>query len=116
MHRHALIKSDSTVWCWGTNYGFTPVAVPGGGKWDKIDISSWSPICGLSKGNALCWYGSVYFGDMGIGSVLNEVTQSSLPLAITCGSPEGKPGEIFYNSTANKLQYCDGSKWMEMRR
>lgn len=116
------IKSDNTAWCWGTDATFmigngaitgfqdSPAMVIGGSLWQDISAADGNPgthVCGLTtSGIALCW-GTNTFGQLGIGSPSYSLT----PQTTVCGAPYGNPGAIRYNSTENRLQYCDSVNW-----
>jgi alpha-tubulin suppressor-like RCC1 family protein len=117
------IKSDDTAWCWGsdgtlmigngaiTGLQDSPVQVIGGSLWQTIAASSGNPgehVCGITtSGVALCW-GNNNFGQLGVGTP----AYSLAPVNTVCGAPYGKPGAIRYNSTEDRMQYCDSVNWV----
>lgn len=113
-------KSDNTGWCWGSDlYGElgngaagtadAPTSIVGGTLWKTISTAvNGSHTCGISiSDQALCW-GYNSSGQLGTGTP----AYSLAPVNTACGAPYGKPGAIRYNSTEDRMQYCDSVNWV----
>lgn len=113
------MKSDDTLWCWGRgstgllgNVSLaspvsTPSAVTGGHKWKSADAGA-NTSCGIIfDDTAWCW-GDSRYGQLGAG-IQDGITTPELTW---CGQPAGKAGAIRYNSSSDRLQYCDSVNWV----
>ena len=91
------IKSDDSLWCWGSRaYGGTgqnnatgndlvPVPISGGGTWKHINMSvnpgGHQSSCGIKTDDSLWCWGSNSFGQLGDGTS----TQRLVPTAVSGG-------------------------------
>ena len=119
------IQLDGSGWCWGSDTNGqlgngpavtanqdVPYQIHGGGNWTSISAGSWGFACGINKSQAMCW-GSPWTGSFGIGNTTYP-DDIITPTPIICDSPEGRAGDIVYNTDANALQFCDGAVWVTM--
>lgn len=114
------IKNDDTLRCWGQNTSAqlgdgtttsprtTPTAVIGNTGWSKVYAGN-THTCGIRYNQILCW-GANLNGATGQGPSSSQY--ATTPQIGNCSAPVGKPGKILYNSTSNRLQYCDGGNWI----
>lgn len=83
------IKSDDTLWCWGSNANgrtglntaagnsLVPVEVAGGGAWRRV-VAGTAHACGIKWNNTLWCWGNNGSGRLGDGST----TQSAVPVEV----------------------------------
>lgn len=117
-HSGCAIKSDDTVWCWGSNsYGnlgdgtttqrIVPTAISGGGSWRLVEAGNMHS-CGIKSDNtAWCWgYNSE--GQLNDGTT----TQRTSPTAVISGGSWKALYTGFANTCgirADNQIYCWGS-------
>ena len=121
------IKTDDTLWCWGTNTtgslginSFTiqgaPTAISGGGAWKSVSLSGANNnayTCALKSDDTLWCWGSNIASQL-TETLLSGPSQSSGTFTM-CSSPTGSVGSIKFNSAFNLLQFCDGAGWVGLR-
>lgn len=117
----AIAMNTDALSCWGANsYGIlgdgtvtqrlVPTPVFGGGAWAQVDAGA-SLTCGVGRDSQsiYCWG----WNDLGqlTNTEFSAFSRREPTAAPLCQSPNGKAGQLRYNSTANIMQYCDGAGW-----
>jgi alpha-tubulin suppressor-like RCC1 family protein len=118
-YHSCAVKTDGTLWCWGRNNAGqlgngtsttadTPVQeVTAATNWAQVAAGSGSACAVKTDGTLWCW-GADTYGKLGTSLYSNA---SPFPYLL-CENPTRKEGQIFYNSSENVMQYCDGGGWV----
>jgi hypothetical protein len=110
----AIREGDAKLLCWGGSpqsgsdvHISVPTVVESDEDWLHVDAAE-QATCAITDASGLgaCWGDNVY-GTVGIGWDAVKLT----PFSIGCSAPNGKPGELVYNSDHNIMQYCNGVTW-----
>ena len=112
------IAQGGAMYCWGENTStglnigsgdtLVPTILPSSDTWNDISAGK-STYCAISVSSQLwCW---------GINSDLELTSEHTNPYKLQaietiCVEPEGKAGELVFNSASNVMQYCDGVGWV----
>jgi alpha-tubulin suppressor-like RCC1 family protein len=113
------VSQVSSMYCWGENsstgLGLTsgdtlvPTSLSGAyGGWRDLSAGK-AGYCAVNMSAQLwCW---------GANSDLQLTSEHTNPYQLEaiqtiCVEPDGKAGEIIFNSSNNVLQYCDGVSWV----
>ena len=115
------IKSDDTLWCWGTDVDGrlgngaagsqnAPMQVSGGGSWLSVHVGGYHS-CALKSDSTLWCWGSDSVGQLGNGAPTSDVT---IPAQVGTDTwySISTTGALVCGLKSDKTAWCWGNNWL----